>query len=128
MDRFPLLKEEPLSPKREGRFTIEEVSLSTDGGFPKFFHHPDIGAIRCQLAVDYEIDEGESEPITGNWYWRCADTGTWEEIDCPHIEIAADSLLNGDRKLLASLELWAAENSRIVLPKCQTAFEMADAR
>ncbi len=122
--RFQEPAEEPLSPKRKGRFEIEEISLSTENGKFRFFNHPEIGAIRCSLAVDYEIAEGEDTAVTDKWFWKCPDNGTWEPMDHPELEIAADDLLEKDRSLKASFERWVAENSEEVLPRAMTLREI----
>jgi hypothetical protein len=110
--RFSEPREYPAGPTRYGRFEIEEISLGTENGELKFFNHPELGAIRLELAVEYEVEDGD-EPTTVTWHWKCADNGFWEVIDCPALENAADYLLEHDARLKAAFELHAAEKSEV---------------
>lgn len=127
MNRFLLPKEEPVSPKRRGRFILEEVSLSTENGKFRFFNHPEIGAIRISLAVDYEIEAGQSEPVTDKWFWMCGENQIWEAMTHPELEIAADDLLDLPM-VKASFLRWSEDRSEIVLPKTRNIFEVELAR
>jgi hypothetical protein len=110
--RFSEPHEELAGPTRHGRFEMEEISLSTENGELKFFNHPELGAIRLELAVEYEVEDGE-EPVTKVWQWKCEANGFWEIIDCPAVELAADYLLEHDARLKAAFELHAAEKSEV---------------
>ena len=113
-DRFQEPAQEPLSPKRAGRFIIENVSFGTKDGYPIFYAHPETGPLHVQLAVDYEIEAGETNPVIHKWHWRDGDLDLWKEIECSDIENAADELL--EKEMYASFERWAAENSETVIP------------